>query len=895
MMAVLAFLWSMGAAAGVKLSETLFLLHVGADELPYAFLITSFTLFGVAYVLLKAVQRMSAYSIFYILSWLGTSFYGLYAIAIWVGLINEDSNSFVAAMVGSYLFLLVSITCYWSFVDEYYDLQDSKRLFGVFCSAIFLGMICAGLLLSWGQIPVEGLFGIIAACFASAALWSRLIKKHEQVAYDDTRGEDEVAHKVSLPQALRLIAKSPMTLLLLLTPILGQSMEVITEYNFLHDFEEHFVGNLDLSLSDSEDAALTLFMGRLSAAAALLSMVIGLLLTSRLLKRWGVNNMIVVLPGIYFCTFLGWNLFPSLCFPIMGFAITEGLSYAIQDNNVNLLLNAVPAKLKSRLRVCLGFFSEPTGMLVGSTVIALAKENSLYIGLAVAGIALCVAMGLRAYYLQALLSHLASHAISFKRTARDFLGDLSGKDRDQSRMQLFQQLESADLEKQALALKMLLVFPDKYILPRVLLALDELSVESKLQAISCLADSPHSGDPRTLRLLRRWSQGEEEEVRIKSAALYSLAKQGEVESKTVAMYLDSPNLHLRAAAIIAVYQSIPGSSLVDQRLWSMLSSDVDAEVRMGIELLAMLRHADALPRLLEFLQHPSKLLSHTAARVIPELMDRKQGRHAPLLLQILGSRSDPVVRKACLQSLAQLADPGTLTPIIRAGLHFRPSERRLAEKALLNMGHDVIEELLAHTRDTSLPDRCRLLAGRALCRMAPQLFREHVWTILLDDMDRAYFYYYHCHTVQKQNPLYDLKMLSDTLRSSYYSVIDFIIQILAVAGSVEDAELLSHALRSRNAKVHGNAVETLEKTCDPQIFKRLCPLIDDDIPLQDVILLCQQEGVFSLPLPDLLEQLGHSPVQADQLIAARVKTLLPQQKPEHALSFVDEKQETLPL
>jgi hypothetical protein len=50
--------------------------------------------------------------------------------------------------VFSHTFESSLIACFWIFLDQYHDLQDAKRLFGVYNAAYFLGYIISGTLIN---------------------------------------------------------------------------------------------------------------------------------------------------------------------------------------------------------------------------------------------------------------------------------------------------------------------------------------------------------------------------------------------------------------------------------------------------------------------------------------------------------------------------------------------------------------------------------------------------------------------------------------------------------------------------------------------------------------------------------------------------------------------------
>jgi HEAT repeat protein len=236
---------------------------------------------------------------------------------------------------------------------------------------------------------------------------------------------------------------------------------------------------------------------------------------------------------------------------------------------------------------------------------------------------------------------------------------------------------------------------------------------------------------------------------------------------------------------------------------------------------------------------------------------------------------DNAFRLSLLDAIGKIADSTTLKEILLAAVHFRPNERRKTEEILVQMGLKIVPLLLTFTKDISLPERARILAGKILGRLALPQLQANLIDILDIEIERAYFYFYFGHTIQKQHPVYDLGMLQSALLTGYQSVIDFIIHLLGAAGSLEDPELLVRGLHSRNAKIHSHAVESLERTCSLRIFRLIAPLVDD-LPLEEKMGACLrwQGGYPNLTLSELLGKLEQSPSLFDKIVAVRLKASL---------------------
>src|SRR5205085_2221289 len=108
-----------------------------------------------------------------------------------------------------------------------------------------------------------------------------------------------------------------------------------------------------------------------------------------------------------------------------------------------------------------------------------------------------------------------------------------------------------------------------------------------------------------------------------------------------------------------------------------------------------------------------------------------------------------------------------------------------------------------------------------LGKLSLRELRAHVPSLIKQEIKRAYFYFYHAHTIPKEMEGYDLSILENTLQTGQEAIVDFITQILGIAGSLEDSEILSITLKSKNRKIRAQALETVEKTCDPKIFSLL--------------------------------------------------------------------------
>lgn len=879
--AILGFLWALGVTAGQSFADVLFLLHVGADSLPTAYTITSCIMVLTAAFFLKIFNKFHIQHIFISVLLAGVGFYSLAYLGILANLGVDSTWFWYVLKVSSYILLTLVITCFWTLIDQYFHLQDAKRLYSLFTCSEFLGAAVTGLIMRSGWIDFQHLTLMIVGLLLLTIYW--MIRKISQIKpiYDNEDAEDgNEEEKGSFRTLIRTILGSRFTLLLMLLNFLIYVLLVITEYSYMYAFGKHFAVDASV-IGGEENTQLMQFLGDWTAIVGVIYFIFGLFFYSRCVRRFGIINLVLLTPIILVFTFTGWTVSSSLMFPIMGFFIVEGMLTVIDDNNFTLLLNAVPAKAKYKVRLMIESFFEPLGMLISSLLIPLVSFDSTILGLILSAFALLVAILLHKQYLKAIFVNLSENAIHFQRSVKDWFTCMNKKEEERALNQLFEILNSNDEQAQFFAIETLVEYQEKGILIKLLQYLDKAAVATKVAFIEMISKTTFAVDITILSRIQTWLD-ETSDNSLKSTIHLYLIQYGFLETNKILQDLQSSDLNHKGAAIIALKKAhhqlsataiAANNVIASQHLQSLLESSNEDEVCMGLKVLgidAQPYHADTI---LTFLKSPSLKVARTAASSIANIADKHSIRYAPILISKMESTSDSELRLSCLRALGKIGGSFLVKEIIESSVHFRPNERRMTEIIISQMGQRKVPILLAITKDTTMHDRCRMLAGRILGRLALSELRTHLYEIVNVELERAYFYFYHYHTIQSQHPQIDLTLLRDALMSSYQSVIDFIVQLLGVAGESEDCELLSRSLRSPNPKVRSHVVETLEKSCETKIFRVLYPLVAD-LPHAEKMHAYAKGGFTPLTLPELLDKLSKSRTQGDRMIAAAFRYYL---------------------
>lgn len=872
---VLGFIWSFGVSMSWKNADALFILNVGADKLPVAYTIIACCMIVIASILLYAYDKFATHRIFLTHLSIGIAFYTAIHFCVRYGIGMENKILWYALRVFGWSFFCVVNTNYWTFIDQFYHSRDSKRLFSLFASSVFVGFGMTGALMQLGLPDLEIVALIIIAILAAAFYWiTRIITQLEPIHSEHHIDAALTSSDESLKQTLKSILQSKFTLSLMCLNFLIFVSVVLTEYNYMFAFQERFASGPVIPVEADESSPLTQFIGKCVLVFSAFNLIFGLFIYSRFLRRFGIGTMLFITPLILVMTYSGWAFSDALIFPLMAFFVVESTILVVDDNNFNLLLNGVPPKLKYKIRVFIESFFEPVGTLTAAFLLSVFAPVSKLVALCVAFIVLCMSVIIRKLYPNAVYRTLMENAVHFEKTPKDWLQSLPRSETKDSEAKLLSILERGDPTSYDFALEGIIDFGDKKITEKFLIVLDASPPLAKQIFIEKLPGSIFAGDARVIDHLISWDSEDCDPILKGTLHLY-LAKIGLLSPQKAMNDLKSEDSALICASLIALKKSGGFSSanttaelrtFASRYLQDLLGSEDERALLMGLEILTVDANKEDVNILLPYLRNESIQVARKAASAIAEVATPQSVRHAKTLLSYVTSRSDNSFRLSLLKAIGKTADTSIVRDILINSLHLRPSEKRKIEQIITEMGLKTVPTLLSITKDTAVHDRCRLLSGKILGRLALPQLRANLPGIIKKEIERANFYFYQHHMIKDHYPEKDLHVLKDALLAGYHSVIDFIIQVLGVAGEIEDSELLSRSMRSKNPKIRSQVIETLERTCDTTLFRLIQPLVDE-LPLS--VKLKSSTGQ-QLSLQELLEILGQSPSLLDQVASAAV-------------------------
>lgn len=632
------FLASAVFVMGRTVRDTLFLSRYSISALPWMFV-----LYGVAsaitvvvysriadkLVLHKAIVGWTALGI---VTYLG-SYACIKAEAAWI---------YPVFYVWAEVFANLLISQFWTLANDLHDARSAKRLFGTIGAARVLGIIAVGL--GTGSIVrligTEQLMLVLAVVMALIALIALRL------------GREPRAHPRAA-QPLRAKAQKPPP------PVAGDAYVRVLSLMMLLCFAALTVGDYQfkaIARATYREDALASFFSFFYAGTGIVSFVVQIFATPRLLARFGVGVGMSVMPAVFggaSAMLLGLPILPVAT--VMKFA-DNGFQYSIHETTLQALYVPFPASVKVRTRAFLDAVIKPIAYGVGGLLLIVFVPRVTHVQqLSYVSVALVLGWGaaipvVRRRYTKALEKTLRSAGLAA-------LGDEPVRDAS-GRKVVLAALGSED--------------------PRVVLAaLDELGDSSEPEVLAALESLARHEDPAIRvgaltrlgpharatssraddEVIRRAITDAVPEVRAAAATAHAMATRDESVDALGAM-LDDESRQVRTAVLagLLAYAGFEGAMLGGARLTTLLGSERPKDRADGAKALGAIG-ASGVRRL-------SPLLDDEAAEVRVAAIDAAREIADPRLLpRLLGRFDDPSTRGAAGTAIAAVGEP-SIAPLI---------------------------------------------------------------------------------------------------------------------------------------------------------------------------------------------------------------------------------------
>ncbi len=720
----------------------------------------------------------------------------------------------------------------WTLANYVLTTREAKRLFGLVGSGAISGWIFGGFFskAAANAFGTESLLFGMALFLALCVVLVILIWRQRQAAAVEA-AESEANAEEQRPQylleSLRLVASSRYLKAIAAVICLSSFVTTVAGWQFKAIAKQFLI----------QKDALAAFFGDFNFYAGILSLVTQLLLTSRVLRRFGIGPALFVVPTALLFGSVGVLLWGTLAAAVVLKGSDQVLRYSIDKSTVELLYLPLPASIKLRVKSYidtvvwrLGDGLAGVTLLIFATGIGLSAQQVSWLNLVFILGWLTAALVARRQYIAGLRESVREHRLDAERasapvldraTADIFAANLQAAD-PASVLYALSLFEVSHNPAAHPAVRDLLSHPapavrqkaistlsaagDKTILPQVEALLADSDFGVRTEALGYVIRFGHR-DP--LALMKELDEFPESTVRTGVVAF--LAKPGPRQDlETAQLVLDQIVKEKDAAAQPARLEAARLLSILpdafDGALQALLA-DPDPDVQQAaIRAAGHLRKRQFIPALLDHLRDSK--LAPAAADALVQFGDRVVGTLRDHL-------TDPATPLAARREIAIILG-------------------RIATPAA---AHVLVENLLES--DTTL--RFRVLSGlNKLRQQRPEieLDTQMIETVLAAEILGHYRSYQILGRLGKELEAHDA--MAQALQESMKQEVERIFRLLSLLFPHHDFHSTYVGLQSKNQVVHDNALELLDNVLKPQLRAVLVPLLDGEVALAERVRLANR-------------------------------------------------------
>ncbi len=816
--------------------NALFLSELGIEQLPFAFLLVAITAITSSFFYSKAVSRFPLKKVIEVTI--------ISSIIILIGLGLLLSLQMVSGMLLYFFYIWVAIYAvlsasqFWVLANLVFSIREAKRLFGLIGSGAILGGIIGGYLTSL-LAPWIGNENLMFVAAVLLFFCIPLLRKIWNLRVRENSSHKKNKSPVnSLEPPLKLVLQSKH--LTYIASIVAVSVVVAKLVDYL------FSDFASSAISDADE--LTAFFAFWFSTFNLLSLVIQLFLTHRIVGIWGVGFSLLLLPiGIFGGSIL-FLILPELSAVVVIKAMDGILKQSIHKSASELLTLPLPFELKNKTKSFIDVVvdSLATGM-AGCLLIFVVRGldlPSFYIGIL---IILLVCLWLYFIYkvrieyyktFRTNLELLTDSAKKTKKIAASKTSVVAG----------MRTVFKKGTEEQILfMLDKLMEINDKRFADDVELLLEHPSNKVKKSAIQNLYFlNGQSMTAEVSELLKI----EDRELTIATLA-YILSFAHKDKSFVFDTYLEHPKERIALAALFCLAREAKNNYSLKQRyslrerIYGSLQHIEKNEVttvylQAILEILGVANIPAFYPNLLNYLKHKHPEIVRTAINAIGTT-------HDPSLVQyIIPLLDKKSYRLTVLSAFKQFGPP--ILPVLRKNIQERLQPLpviRLIPMAMQSFySKDAVQQLLIVLTDKDHTVRLEVVRALSAIRSThPQLKfnRYKVVSVIFDECKLHHQTLSAMHTqiiISYRNRTKSKKEIGDAERDARTSLLELlerrldaglerIFKLLGLRYQQKDVAIAYEGLLSHKQEAQHNAIEFLDNLLTGELKRKLLPIIED--------------------------------------------------------------------
>ncbi len=813
------FLTMASSVASKAARDALFLDRYRAIDLPYVDIAIAFMVGIAASVYLWVGHRTNLRNLM-----VGSIlFFAANALVFWTwsASATESGALLVAIYIWVGVFSVLAPSQVWTLANYVMTTREAKRSFGFIGSGAILGWIVGGLATrtAVSRFGTENMLAFIAlSLFACAGLVVLIWRNRPDYVGNDMPATGTDRDSGTLLGSLSLVRESKYLRAIAALVLISALTTTVAGWQFKAIAKAAIPGTDELAM----------FFGTFNMIAGVMSLLLQLLLTGRVLRTAGVGAALFIVPTFMLMGSAGVILLGTLLAASALKASDQVLRYSIDKATVELLYLPVSAAHTFRVKSFIDTVVYRVGDAGGGLVVLLfavvlqwSPVDMSRVAIVLLGGWLVAALVARRQYVENLRESIHQHRVDSERASipvmdRDATALISSRLKGTTReiayaLSLFEMAhdrkvhpavrgllhhEQPEIRRQALSL--LARAGDLTVKAEVEKLLRDPSLEVRTEALLYLTSFDQS-DP----LERIEALGDFEDFSIRAALVAFLARPGATQNVDAARLMlakmveeagaAGQRTRLEAARLIA---TLP--DLFERDLRTLLDDEDVAVARAAIAAVGKLKKRSLIATLFERLAEPS--LSEAATAALAEFGDRIVGtlrdyltdeqmstdvrREIPKVLQAIGSASAQAVLTASVLDRDVILRYQIIAALNKLGQQHpeRSIDRKLIESVLAAeiMGHYRSYQVLG-TLGASLED--------------------------------------------------DANPIAHGLRESIEKEAERIFRLLKILYPQYDMHSAYVGLQSNDPVVHDNAVEFLDTVLPPEVRLVVIPLFDRDVPV----------------------------------------------------------------
>ncbi len=822
--------------------NSLFLTHIGIEQLPVAFILVAIVAALVSNIYSSLSKSIRLDQL--IISTFFVSIALLFFFRYFLYLKYQQDWFYYALYIWVAIFGVITTSQFWLLANYVFNAREAKRLFGLIGAGGISGGIFGGYLTKF-LAPVVGTHNLLLFCILSLSLCS-LIAAHiwqlcgKQNYSERFRQQQRLSRKVREDNPYKRLFQSKHFLFLAALVGTGVLVANIVDFQF-----SAIAGNI---IKDEDK--LTAFFGFWLSNLSILSLFIQLLLTARILSRFGITPSLFFLPVGIFAGAISILFQPALWSAILVKVSDGSFKQSINKAALELLVVPLPSDIKNQGKAFIDVFVDSLATGLGGVLLLI---FTITLGLSVQQISLFVIVMIMLWFyliVRVKKEYINSFRLALEKRSINLDEQTINIEDASVYNSLVKLLESGNERKILYVLQLIENIQYDRFIPYLRKLLSHPSDEIKLQVLHLIKTySSKDFSPSVKELLFH------DNFDIQVAAMRYLYHQ-QPDSESLKAYFEYKEISIRTAALMCA--AMENRDDKEFRKTGKFKEIFDAYIETDSNSITEPRFR---------------------ARIAQVIGIARDEELYPFLRNLLRDQNTMVLRGAIIAA-GQTRNPVFITLLIN---HLNTKRvRRYARRALAAYGETIIDQLENCLKESDKDPRIRQEVPKVLALIGTQTSVNTLFKYLdLNDLRIRYeiiralnrlrinfpILRFDASRVKKRilletdrylNTLTLLRLqdriigtyenrdmgdknvkqarylLNRALEERLEDNLERIFRLLALVYPAKDIHIAYQAIISSQSHVGANAIEFLDNILDPDLKKHIIPIVDRSPTLEKI-------------------------------------------------------------